>query len=274
MINNMNKLFFFLFLLSIYQNNSFSFINDPDFTQNYFHNDDYFLNIDILYYNSEFSDIQRIDSLEYSISDDSIKEEIKIDNPNESRMFVMPTAKPVRSGQGYLALNEFVFPTITFGIENVLSFTAGISILFGSENQLIHLAPKITVYNSSQISIATGLFYVRPLSGTRNSLGIIYGMGTYDYEFISLTFGGGYGFEEDRFSKTGLIIIGGEIKIFDGFSILSENWYPFKTDEAINSYGIRFYGGTLAFDIGFVVPQKKVKAGIPKIPWVALVYNF
>ena len=90
---------------------------------------------------------------------------------------LMPTAKPVRSGQGYLALNEFVFPTITFGIENVLSFTAGISILFGSENQLIHLIIlSILLSITGQIGdISASL--IKRFSDVKNSSDIIPGHG-------------------------------------------------------------------------------------------------
>lgn len=274
-MSEIKKLFFFLSLillfLLLFLNKSFSFINNPNFSINYFNNN---FNVTNLHQNAEFGNIDSLDFFQYLISDDSTNKKNNNKNPNESRMFVMPTAKPVKSGKGYWALNEFVFPTVSFGIENLLSLTAGISIMFGSENQLIHLAPKLTVYNTNQISLATGLFYVKPLSGKRNSIGIIYGIGTYDHEFFSITAGGGYGFEEDRFSKTGLVILGGEIKVTDGFSILSENWFPFKTDEIINSIGIRIYGSVLAFDLGFIIPKIKDKVGFSRIPWLALVYNF
>jgi hypothetical protein len=57
--------------------------------------------------------------------------------------------------------------------------------------------------------------------------------------------------------------------------LLSENWIPMGSDISLLSFGIRFFGESLAADLGFICPAGTHDTeGWPLIPWIGVTYNF
>jgi hypothetical protein len=99
-------------------------------------------------------------------------------------------------------------------------------------------------------------------------------LATYGDDLAAITFGGGWGFAKDRFSNTPVWMLGGELKIADGFKLITEHWIPTRTNEKLSSIGIRIYGHNFAADIGFVHPSDSDPVGFSNIPWLGFAYNF
>ncbi len=69
-------------------------------------------------------------------------------------------------------------------------------------------------------------------------------------------------------------MIGGEYQITKSMKIISENWIPATTEIAFLSFGLRFFGESLAADLGLIHPFKADMGGFPFMPWLGFTYNF
>lgn len=207
------------------------------------------------------------------------KEEVTWYDPNGSRLFLTPTARPIGNNKSYFAIYELFFPTFSIGIKEFLSVTAGMSILPGATFQIFYISPKLTFLhinnNSSDFYLASGLLYTKPTEKGDNSFSVLYGIGTYGNNLAGLTIGVGYNFSEDRYSKDALFILGGELNISDNFKLISENYIPSSGEDPLVSFGFRVYGSKLSADLGFFkIIGEDFNQGFPFIPWVSFAYNF
>ncbi len=216
---------------------------------------------------------QQIESTELLFGSSSGNDELWGD-PNQSRLFFAPTAKPIGAGNAYFSIYELFFPTFSVGISNFFSFSAGISLIPGASSQLVYVAPKITPLKIDDFYLATGMIYIIPTSDAGDGLGIYYGLATYGAEKAALTAGIGWGFSGERFSDTPLLMLGGELKLSDNFKFITENWIPTRSGDPIVSFGIRFFGKNLAADLGFIRPMEAEYDGFPFFPWLGFAYNF
>jgi hypothetical protein len=196
-------------------------------------------------------------------------------DPNNTRLFFAPTARPIKAGNGYFSIYELFFPSISVGIADVISLTGGVTIFPGASSQLIYFAPKITALNYEKVSAALGVFYLTPITGiNENGFGIVYALTTFGDEKASVTTGAGWGFAGADFADIPVFLFGGEIRLSDSFKFITENWIPASDDGAVVSFGIRFFGRKLAADLGFIRPTGAGYNGFPFIPWLGFAYNF
>lgn len=216
---------------------------------------------------------QQIESTELLFGPSSDNDDLMCD-PNQSRLFFAPTAKPIGDGHAYFSIYELFFPNFSIGLSNYFSLSAGISLIPGANSQLIYFAPKITPLHIEDFYLATGFIYIIPTQGADNGLGLYYGLATYGAENAALTAGIGWGISGERFSDTPVLMLGGELKISDNFKFITENWLPTRTDDPIVSFGIRFSGKNLAADLGFIRPLEAEYDGFPFFPWLGFAYNF
>lgn len=192
-------------------------------------------------------DISKVINLEDKIDDSKKKienlqtkrKEDWFQNPNYTRMFFAPTARPLKKGDGYLQdINIFVIAT-NYGINDNLS-VGGIASLIPEINtnqQILAFTPKIGVEISKDLSIGGGLLYVSGAGLAQ--VGVLYGVATYGSVDTNLTLGlgGAYG----NISKVGFFpkigekaivqgagalvtMIGGMHRIAEHISVVSENW--------------------------------------------------
>ena len=201
-------------------------------------------------------------------SKDTIQHEELVD-PNRTRLFLMPTARPIGNGNGYFSAYEIFFPTLAFGIGNFLSVAGGMSIFPGSSEQLLYFAPKVTLLNTSNISIAAGGFYIG-FGGENDGTTMLYGTATFGNERSSLTIAAGIPTERNQNS---LIVIGGELQTSSSLKLITENWI--FSNSILYSFGIRFFGEKLAADLGFMRSSEMDGGdGFPFFPWLGFAYNF
>jgi len=195
-------------------------------------------------------------------------------DPNHTRLLLAPTARPLKSGQGYFSAYQIFFPFLAVGIADLITLGGGISLFPFAEYQLLYLAPKITPIQIENLNLAGGLLYITPTGNRRSGLGIYYGEGTYGTANESITLGLGWGYEGSDVADKPVVLVGGEVRASNSFKLITENWFLPKSNVDLLSVGIRFFGERLAADLGFIYPAGSKTSGFPFIPWLGFAYNF
>lgn len=192
-------------------------------------------------------------------------------DPNRTRLFFAPTARTLEQGKGYFSAYEIFWPSVAIGITDYITLAGGMSLVPGSRDQMFYVNPKVRFLNLESVSLGAGLIYTRV--DYYSNLGIVYGVSTIGSERTALTVGIGWGFEDDReFNQNLFLLLGGEVQVSNSLKLISENWII--SDDAIISFGIRFFGDNLAADFGLFRPVDVYIKGWPFFPWVGFVYNW
>jgi len=182
--------------------------------------------------------------------------EYKRFDSNNTRLFFAPTARPLKQGQGYFSAYQIFFPFVAIGATDFLSLAGGVSLIPGLKEQIFYLAPKVTPLHLKNADISAGVLYINATGTDFSGLGIVYGVGTYGSHDAALTAGLGWGFAEGEVSNKPVLMLGGELRVSNSVKLLTENWFPPGTDIFLYSFGIRFFGESLAADLGFIGSSK------------------
>jgi len=206
-------------------------------------------------------------------------------DPNQTRLLFFPTARPLKSGQGYFSIYEVFFPFLAIGITNFINIVGGISLIPGATDQLFYFAPKIIPFQSENLSIAGGIIYLNMTSGESEG-GLYYAVATYSSYNFSVTAGYNWNFTKSSTLEKIIpeiisekIILGAEIRLGNSSKLLTEYWSirngnGFLLGNDFLWFGVRFFGKSLSGDFGFLfMPNSKIKF-FSFIPWVGLAYNF
>lgn len=200
-------------------------------------------------------------------------------DPNRTRLFFAPTARPLPKGQGYFADYYLFFPFVAYGVERGFILSGGISLLPGLSAQLLYAAPKVTLLERSRQSLAVGTLLVTPLGDADLSLtGLFYGVGTFGTARTAGTVGLGFGMVDGEFAKRPAVLFGGEHQVSGNVKLVSENYVIFPEDETVFllSGGLRFFGARLAVDLALLTSPDiwNELGGFPFFPFVGFAYNF
>ena len=195
-------------------------------------------------------------------------------DPNSTRLLFAPTARPLKSGQGYVALYEFYLGFFGIGVGDIITLGGGFSIFPGLEEQIYYFAPKITPIQYENLDISAGVIHLGFTGDSDIGAGILYTAGTYGSRTTALTVGLGWGYLGEEVGDHPVVVLGGEVQLSNSIKLLTENWFPPGTDFSMVSLGIRFFGENLSTDLGFFVPTGIDGQGAIFFPWVNFVYNF
>ncbi|MBI5022336.1 MAG: hypothetical protein HZB59_12950 [Ignavibacteriales bacterium] len=229
--------------------------------------------------------LRTISNIEMIIPKDQIKSMIKYSgeiifgvpyrsDPNRTRLFFAPTARSLKSGQGYFSDYELFFPMLAVGIADRITLAGGMSLIPGAEEQALYFAPKITAIHSEKFDVAGGVLFIHVPDDESYNFGIAYSVATYGTDRAALTCGLGWGFVEGELADEPIILLGGELRASNSVKFITENWIPPNSGVALCSIGIRFFGDQLAADLGLLTPLGGATKGFPFMPWVGFVYNF
>ncbi len=187
---------------------------------------------------------------------------IRTDDPNRSKLLFSPTARPIEDGRGYVGgLYIFLFPAMIagIGIGNILSLNGGLSLLpdlWAEGEVMVMLHAKGTIAHVDNFFLAAGVLYFS-ITGrySRNEgFGIGYGVVTVGTNDNALTFGAGFDITSNETSPHPLFLVGGDIKVANGFKLVSEILIPSNPDDALGSFGVRIFGDNLAGELGIFFP--------------------
>lgn len=201
-------------------------------------------------------------------------------DPNRTRLFFAPTARPLQQGHGYFAAYEVFFPFVSYGATNMLSLAGGMSLIPTAPLGMFYIAPKVTVLQEGTTDVALGTFVgtvrERFSEDTAATFGVLYGMTTLGSEVRALSVGLGFAFAEGEVSSSPVVMLGGETQLSNSIKLVSENYILFsEPQEPLLSGGVRFFGEQLAADFGlFTTPSLLERGGFPFFPWLGFAYNF
>ncbi len=200
------------------------------------------------------------------------------ENPNQTRLYVSPTGRSLKKGQGYFSDILIFFPSIAIGVTDNISLGGGVSIIPGLDldEQLIYGFTKIGFTAKETFSVAGSMLMVRiPKNGVNNSkiAGILFGTGTIGSGDASMTFGLGYGYVGDEIADKPAVLLGGEYRFARTISLVTENWVFPGVDDPLISYGLRFFGESISVDLAFFNVGGE-DAFFPGIPIIEFSYNF
>jgi hypothetical protein len=175
-------------------------------------------------------------------------------NPNATRLIFAPTGRMLEGGEGYFSDYWIFFPGVSVGLADMVSIGGGMSIFpgIGLDEQLLYVTPKVGVVRTEEFNAAIGALYVAVPSfddeSSRESAGMLYGVGTWGSLDNNFTAGLGYGFANGDMASSPAVLLGGEARASPRISFVTENYFiPGGT--VLLGGGLRFMGRGLSVDL-------------------------
>lgn len=206
--------------------------------------------------------IERIKNLKYISQEDLYNNEVEevgiaIDSTigadilNSTRYFVSPSGYGLKKGQKYYENIWIFWNSVTFGISDNFSITAGtelISVLFSENFPLIYANGKFSIpFKNNKGAFGINATYLTIPSDNFNSFAFLTGSLTLGDRNNNFTLGAGAGFDvgdgiNDEVVPFTLSYMG---RLSKKFSIVTENWLIVENDfddvESIVSAGFRYH---------------------------------
>lgn len=195
-------------------------------------------------------------------------------NPNYSRLFFSPTAQPLQKGNGYYQNIYVFFNNVAYAVSDNIAFTGGFSMLPGISitDQLYFFTGKAGFEIADGHYIGGGLG-VASANTFEDALFLGYGNYTHAFHRGSIT-GGITGFSASEDAGTYAVYFGGDYRLIQRIAFVTENFvFPDVDDSLVLSYGLRFMGENMSFDLAFFRPGLGTDIGFG-IPYVDFVFNF
>jgi len=217
-----------------------------------------------------------IDSME-KVATEPVEEveSVWFDNPNSTRYLFAPSAFNLRKGEAYYQNTLLLLNSFNYGITDWLSIGGGfefittIGTLSGSGNgAAYYITPKASMQVAKNWRAGVGVLHlnVPGLGDKRNSGGVTYGVVTYGNADNNVTMGLGSTYSENGFSKRPTMTLSGMYRVRPKVAFITENWFyntnafgsgdaaasVFDQYRSVHSYGIRFFGESVAVDLALV----------------------
>jgi hypothetical protein len=210
-------------------------------------------------------------------------------DPNKSMYLFAPSAFPIETGNKYCRDFCVFFPSINYGVNDIISLQAGFVWVPSLKLDQIPLigSIKATVYQENKIGLAGGAMYVRipDLSedndefNTSGGGGFLFATATYGDRFNhgSLLVGWGYGHSggDWELMDRPIVVLAGNFRVSNTFAIVTENWFPPDLEFGQFPFMVagRFFGKRIAVDIGAIIILDVLSEGMP-IPIINFTYHF
>ena len=220
-------------------------------------------------------------------------------DPNKSMYLFAPSAFPIEKGNKYCRDFCVFFPSINYGVHNIISLQAGFIWVPGIKLDQIPLigSAKATIFQKDKIGLAAGAMYVRIPDfssdnddefnsddnndefNTSGGGGFIFASGTYGDRFNhgSLLIGWGYGHSDGDWELMDrpIVVLAGNFRVTNTIAIVTENWFPpdLEFSQFPFMLAARFFGKRIAVDIGGIFIIDALKEGLP-IPIINFTYHF
>jgi len=200
-------------------------------------------------------------------------------DPNQSHLFFGPTAEPIEGGQVSFSDYMVFFPTLSGGIDNVISIGGGVSLLPNATAQLFYLGIKATFLNKTfegnNLCLAAGGMVANITNGYGEAQFVYYGAATFSRSIFAFTLGVINTASSNSGNSTGLLLLGGELRVSSSAKLISEDYFTFLNGSGLYSIGIRFFGDKVAGDFGLFTTAEFLNGNtFPFVPWLGFTYNF
>jgi hypothetical protein len=141
----------------------------------------------------------------------------------QSRLFFAPTARALPRGEGYFGLYDYVLPFAQYGLTDRLSIGGGV-FPFPFEGTPIWLTPKLQVFSTRHVALATGVVHV--MTPRESVGGVAYVVTTIGGRTTSVTANVGYaynGFIAGNGQDDIIGMFGAEHRFSDRVAFMTEN---------------------------------------------------
>lgn len=198
-------------------------------------------------------------------------------DPNNTRLFFGPTARPLGAGDGYLSSFEIFVPFVAYGVGSRTTIAGGTIPLPELFFKVFYVAPKVTVLNRREATIAVGVLHATVVD--EGSGGIAYGVGTFGDSEAAVTAGLGFAYATGSgFSERPAVILGGEYQVSNSVKLITEN-YVIVGEETnpVLMGGVRLFGSQLAGSLGLATSPAFIDeddVSFPFLPILSFSYNF
>ncbi|HYJ78206.1 MAG TPA: hypothetical protein VEW03_01285 [Longimicrobiaceae bacterium] len=204
--------------------------------------------------------------------------EVWYDDPHRTRLFLGPTGRSLRAGEGFFGVYEVFFPVVSYGIAEGFTLTGGLPVIPGALGEVAYIEPKLSVHVAPQLDVAVGASVLFG-TGAEGSAGLVYGAATYGVQDHALHVMAGLPFfsddSDDDFGDEGpLVMIGGETRVSRRIKLLTENYVIPGESGAIVSGGARIFGERLSADAGLAFFLGEECDGQCFFPVVNFAYTF
>jgi hypothetical protein len=192
---------------------------------------------------------------------------------DETRLFLAPTGRPLRSGEGYFSDHYVLFPGLAYGVTDHFTLAGGVSMVPGVDlgEQVGYFTPKLGTRLGANAAVSLGGLLAR---GADETLSVGYAVATFGAEASSFSGGVGFGHAGDGDTQP-IVMIGGATRIARRVSLLTENWFFPGEDYQFLSAGLRIRGDRLTVDFGFVTTGELLdEGGLTAVPWLSFAYHF
>lgn len=218
-----------------------------------------------------FIRLERIDSIRQL--DESDPTSGWFPNPNRSRLFFSPKATPIAKGSGYYQNVYVFFSNVTYAVSDNVSLSGGLSLLPGLAlpDQLYFFSGKWAdeVGENHFVGAGAGVAFIPDSDG---QLFTGFGNYTYDAGRGSVTTGLNLYASSAEIGSFSFLL-GGDYRISERIGLVTENHLFPEAGSTIISYGIRFMGEQMSFDLAFFRPGLAEGIGFG-VPYVDFVFNF
>jgi hypothetical protein len=203
-------------------------------------------------------------------------------DPNRTRLFFAPTARMLAQGEGYFSDSYLLLLNVAGGVTSRFTMGGGLSIIPSTnpQNNVFYLTPKLGLVEEPNFGLAAGALIgfagFEGIEDKNRSFGMLYGVGSVGSSDSHFDFGAGWGYAGGRVSGDPAIMLGGATRVSRRVSLLTENYFvPSVSDNALVSYGFRFFGEKLSVDLAFanaVGPNTTFL--FPGVPYIAFAFKF
>jgi hypothetical protein len=170
-------------------------------------------------------------------------------NPNQTRLFIGPTARTLEKGRGYLFDMLIFFPGAAYGITDQFMVSGGMTIFPDSDDQLFYFMPKYGFPVSDRLDLAASLVVLH----VDNTGFLTMGSATYGTDDYSVTGGLALAWDDGELQDDPAMTFGGEYRLSRRVSLVGEGWFiPGGDGGALLIPGVRLFGEQMAFDFGIL----------------------
>jgi hypothetical protein len=197
-------------------------------------------------------------------------------NPDDTRLFLAPSGRPLRKGSGYFSDHWVFFPGVAYGVTDNFTLAGGASLIpgLGFDEQVAYFTPKLGARLTDSVAVSAGGLLARGPDDVSLSVGYVVSTVCSKQE-ACITGGVGAGRVGgfDSGDTEALVMLGGSARISKRLSLLSENWFVPDESFELFSAGLRFHGDRLTVDVGVLLNDEIVDEGIP-LPWLSFAYHW
>ncbi|MFC1785341.1 hypothetical protein ACFL0J_06930 [Candidatus Neomarinimicrobiota bacterium] len=205
-------------------------------------------------------------------------------DPNSSFYLFSPSAFAIESGKIYCRDFCLFYPSLNFGLANIVSAQAGLFWYPGMdyENTPFVGNLKLTAFETNIFSLAAGITYVNlPVIQKERiySTGFAFITGTFGnrYNHASVSAGLGYVQKESEWVREDkpIIVAAGNLRLLNSVSFVTENWFfpDEKSNDSLISVALRFFGRQIAVDVGATFTVNSIQEKVNPIPVINFTYH-